>query len=620
MAKKKKEKKTARKDPAIDTTIVEQLACLEINRLILQPPFHLVSNVQWGDKGVSFDGDIEVYINKNIKKSNLIDKVPIQVKGTTIQKTILQKDKIKHPVAKEDIEVYYNHGRGVLYFVVTVNPMTYTKQAYYRILAPLELKALLSTLNTSEKDSTSIIFKKLKPGHLETLCKTFLEEVKKQPKHFIEESEKREFPQIKVNFVDVQEETFNLFEETGYMYGLSSDGIEFPLDAVKVEEFKIGNNEVVCMDGESVDIKHLVTGTEKGYKIVIEETLTLELDKKKKCGKFHLGKIKTLGSYLKCLLLIKYYIENNKFPFKYLQLPGAINEKNNLSEIEEEIESYKELINVCAQIGISENYIFHDEEDLPSLFNVIVDIFKNKQYNLLRTHQGKLENTKIMHVELSKYVKITLVYTEGEFINFYSEQALKTIGGLSPIVEVVNSQDNENDQPVALPDNWEDYYLKVSIHSSCKIEEMVKDANFNFEIVKLSFSDEHHDIHANDRTINFSLQYIDYYDKSHDEKYLEFALELNQRYLAKFQENDIAKVNIYLIKLKQGHELSGEEQNDIYDMQEKAEEQNEQKLRFACEVLLKNKVKANRIFNALDDKEKEEMLEFPIYRFYEDLK
>ncbi len=53
-------------------------------------------------------------------------------------------------------------------------------------------------------------------------------------------------------------------------------------------------------------------------------------------------------------------------------------------------------------------------------------------------------------------------------------------------------------------------------------------------------------IYKLDLTITSSLEYIDFYDKSHDESYLEFALDLNQRYLAKYPQDDIAKVNIYL--------------------------------------------------------------------------
>ncbi|NEW00676.1 hypothetical protein GYH73_002325 [Bacillus megaterium] len=147
---------------------------------------------------------------------------------------------------------------------------------------------------------------------------------------------------------------------------------------------------------------------------------------------------------------------------------------------------------------------------------------------------------------------------------------------------------------------------------------MVKDTNFDFEIVKLSFADEYHDIQA-DSTITSSLEYIDFYDKSYDESYLEFALDLNQRYLAKYPKDEIAKVNVYLIKLKQGHKLSEDEQSDLYNIQVRAEMNNEQTICFACEVLLKNKTKAKRIFATLPGEEKEEIMEFPIYRFYQNL-
>jgi len=322
---------------------------------------------------------------------------------------------------------------------------------------------------------------------------------------------------------------------------------------------------------------------------------------------------------MKCLQLINYYIQRNKFPFQSLQLSGGtLNLKGHREEIEEEIESYKELIDICTQIGVSEDYIFDDKEDLPSLFNAIINIFKNKQYSLLNIFKEKLEKTEIINIELSKYVKLALVYADGCFLNLYSEEALKIMDRPSSITDVASNHSQDNIEPVILPDNQGSYDHKVSMFASQKIEGMVKNTNFDFDIVKLSFADEHHDIQA-DLTITSSLEYIDFYDKTLDENYLELALDLNQRYLAKYSKDEIAKVNIYLIKLKQGHELSEDEQNDLYNIQARAEMNNEQTICFACEVLLKNKTKAKRIFATLPGEEKEEIMEFPIYRFYQNL-
>lgn len=495
------------------------------------------------------------------------------------------------------------------------NTTTGEQLTYYRILAPLEVKSLLSHLNSDEKKSIALDFEKSKNEDLEPLRHTFIEEVDKQQTRSTETSENKESTPYKVDLVNMQKEAFNLFEEMIHVYGIPDDGIRLPVKEAKSDEL----NEVVYMNSESTLVTYQIIETEKGFKIVIEDTLTLNFDRRKKSGLFHLQKVKSLGSYMKCLRLINYYIQRNKFPFQSLQLSGGtLNLKGHLQQIEEEIESYKELIDICTQIGISENYIFDDKEDFPSLFNAIIHIFKNKQYNLLNIRQEKLKKTEIINIGLSNYVKLSLVYADGCFLNLYSEEALKIMDRPSSITGVASNHSQDNIEPVILPDNQGSYGHKVSMFASQKIEEMVKDTNFNFDIIKLSFADEHHDIQA-DLTITSSLEYIDFYDKSYDESYLEFALDLNQRYLAKYPQDDIAKINIYLIKLKQGHKLSEDEQNDLYNIQARAEMNNEQTICFACEVLLKNKTKAKRIFVTLPGEEKEEIREFPIYRFYQNL-
>ncbi|CAK8583712.1 hypothetical protein [Priestia megaterium] len=348
---------------------------------------------------------------------------------------------------------------------------TVEQLAYYRILAPLKVRSLLSHLNSSEKKSISFDFKKMKNGDLDPLRHKFIEEVDKQQTGFTETSENKESTAYKVDFVNMQKEAFNLFEEIIHVYGILDDGIRLPVKEAKSDEL----NEVVYMNSESTLVTYQIIETEKGFKVVIEDTLTLNFDRRKKYGLFHLQKVKSLGSYMKCLRLINYYIQRNKFPFQSLQLSGGtLNLKGHLEEIEEEIESYKELIDICTQIGISEDYIFDDKEDLPSLFNAIINIFKNKQYSLLNIRQEKLKKTEIINIGLSNYVKLSLVYTDGCFLNLYSEEALKIMDRPSSITDVASNQSQDNIEPVILPDNQGSYDHKVSMFASQKIEGMVK--------------------------------------------------------------------------------------------------------------------------------------------------
>ncbi len=61
---------------------------------------------------------------------------------------------------------------------------------------------------------------------------------------------------------------------------------------LKSDELKIGKNEVVYMNSESTLVTYQIIETEKGFKVVIEDSLTLDFDRRKKSGLFHLQKSK----------------------------------------------------------------------------------------------------------------------------------------------------------------------------------------------------------------------------------------------------------------------------------------------------------------------------------------
>ncbi|MCI3987600.1 DUF4365 domain-containing protein, partial [Bacillus vallismortis] len=74
------------------------------------------------------------------------------------------------------------------YFVLTINPTTLKRKAYYRMLDPFDLKMLLVELDKNGKKSITLDFKKIDKGALEPLCNRFINIVKKQPQQYIEVS------------------------------------------------------------------------------------------------------------------------------------------------------------------------------------------------------------------------------------------------------------------------------------------------------------------------------------------------------------------------------------------------------------------------------------------------
>lgn len=600
----------------LDNTIIEHLACLEINKCILQPPFHLQSNVQWNDKGLSFDGDINIYTNK-IKKTDFIGTVPIQIKGTTKFKKIKKQQKIAHSISKEDLDVYYKNDNGVLFFAVTIHPETYVSQAYYKTLAPLDLKKLLDEIELTGQKSITVNFKKLEYGELENICKSFLNSLEKQSKRFIEDAKNIAFSQYKIEYGHVQNNVLvDLFEEQAYVYGVLND-VDFPIDIFQLQEMRKETDEIVTIGNETLRIKSVLKISKEIICLTIENSLTFEFSKKFVDGKLrlingkvHLSKLKTLGSYVKSLKLLKYLLTYNKIPLSSFEIDTTLNEKETFKDIDENIKIHEELIQICKQIGISEDYIFDEKENLFILFNKIINIFKNKQYDLINFTPPLDKNSMVFcNIELSDYVMVTLLFDGYTAIDFFSVKAIKTMGAFLPKDGHVIDYDDAN---------WREKIWKVSLYLNQSIENMERAANFKYEILELSFQDEHHDIDSLN-SIDTHLKYISYFDEYSDEKYLKIAQDLIQRYLLKNPKDIIQKINLYQINLRLGNELSDDEINDILTIQENAQNKNDKILDYACEVLLQNRLKSKRLYESLKKDEQDTIKMYPIYHLYKNL-
>ncbi|WP_226035416.1 hypothetical protein [Aquibacillus saliphilus] len=592
----------------MDTVIIEHLACLEINENILQPPFRLLSNVQMNDKGLAFDGSITLFLSE-IKKDKFAKNIPIQIKGTATNKKSAKRNKIKHSVSKSDIEVYYKDGNGVLYFVVTINPITYSRQAYYRILAPLDLKDLLIDLKYTGNKSITIPFRKLEKGLLEDICKQFLRIVEKQPKNFIEANSEREFTEYKLDYYKLKEESsFDLFEESAYMYGIES-GNEIPISKAKLHEIRTGLNDEVKIGNDVFRINYEIRETVDKRYLLIEESLVLEINKSTNKGKITLGKVKSLRSHIKALKIIKYLRDHNKIPIEKIGVFGSLDVKEDFSEVEQDIKQCEEIVSICDQIGISDDYKFDDNENISELFNGILKLFKEKQYQLLTNYDSKdFDNSLIQVIRLSEYVKVMVLFdkAKNEFIDFFSEKTLNTIAGLIP------KEENQQNVNAGVEQN----YWKVSIYSSQKIKVMEESANFKFDIVKKSFTEKYYEVNS-PYTISIALDYINYYDMENESKYIEFAEDLIHRYLEINPHETIALINKYQINVRKLNQLTEKEEDHVLDILEEAERKNNKNISFACEVLLGNRSKAKRIFYSIPVEEQDNLKRFPIYHLFD---
>lgn len=128
----------------IDTSQIENNAVLEIEYQ-LKNSLYLETHIWKGDKYPSWDGDIIIYESKG-KKSNILGRVPVQVKGT--QNGDIDKSEISFSVDMVDLKNYRNDG-GVVFFVVLEKDTC--NKIYYALFYPLFLSYII---NNYEKQKT----------------------------------------------------------------------------------------------------------------------------------------------------------------------------------------------------------------------------------------------------------------------------------------------------------------------------------------------------------------------------------------------------------------------------------------------------------------------------------
>lgn len=213
------------------------------------------------------------------------------------------------------------------------------------------------------------------------------------------------------------------------------------------------------------------------------------------------------------------------------------------------------------------------------------------------------------NIELSDYLMATLLFDGNTFIDFFSLEAIKKIGAFLPKDGHVIDYDDTNCRET----NW-----KVSLYVNQGIENMERSANFKYEILELSFQDEHHDIDSLN-SIDIYLKHINYFDATSNERYLRIAQDLIQRYLLKNPNDIIQRINLYQINNRLDNELSDDEIDDILTIQENAQNKKNKLLEYACEVLLQNRLKSKRLYESLKIDAQDTIKMYPIYHLYKNL-
>lgn len=239
---------------------IEKIAVDTISLTVSRSDF-LVPDFNSGDRGPSWDGDIEVYktAGANHTKNDLDIKIPIQVKGKISEN--LKKKTIHYPVQISDLRNYLQVG-GTVYFVVYINSSGDKTQIYYASLLPFELKKILEKYGSQATRQIQLTALPKKKDEMTDIFLCFARDMKRQKAAIscasvtIEDLAKDGIlNEISFGYTTVSrkhEMPFeHLFDHGAYIYAKLPYGIELPIDHFeKITCAKTKRSVPVTVDGK----------------------------------------------------------------------------------------------------------------------------------------------------------------------------------------------------------------------------------------------------------------------------------------------------------------------------------------------------------------------------------
>lgn len=532
------------------------------------------SGIATKDKGISYDGRIEVMNNASEKGNELIGSIDVQVKGTCVNK--INKGNSKFTIEITHLENYTKNPFGVLLFVVQIQKDTLEKKLFYRYLLPVDLQKIFMTLNVTKSTKSIIIYPidQNQKNMLKRKCLEFLKARNMQAGKRIVILDEREKP-LGVLVQDFREDKNDYLKDNVYIYVKLNNDEGF-IPAIMSKGGKIG---AVGIINEPIIIKGI-----KFYdyvkKIIEEDTILYQYGENviynTNARKFD---FKFQGS-------IDEIINDFKFALMIMEITGKKSKKL-FSILETKLNVIEEFQNNLKKINIILKNKFTPFKNIDYInMRYFNDIIKNdkeiiKKIDASRLYVIKLCNKNIV-LFLEKEEKRIRIY------NFFDNISLKFV------ITVKN-----NDEYISICP----YSLLID---TLNFEDIL---NFDKSSVSISVQNcENNDVNREYMNL-LALSFINSYDKTKEEEFYQLAEEILDRLLEWSPSENTYIINkMQLIRRKRI--FTNEEMDKIYRI--KNEESNNTELMYGISILLENKSDINYYYNKLDEKVKKEFSKYPI--------
>ncbi|MGG0664858.1 hypothetical protein ABE042_12175 [Viridibacillus arvi] len=575
-------------------TKLERLAVQAVENEALK--FNLIPNIPVGDKGISFDGDIEVMKDNGESKDSLLGKVPVQVKGNYVENFSIGKR--SYPLELAHYRNFYNQN-GALLFVIEINKKLETK-IFYRHLLPVDLRDLI--VKYGNQGTRSVELRPLSETNLYRICMLFLSESKKQAPILLENNpfKKEDFTSFRMTsltFNPVQEETSNIYEHDFIMYGTYGN-LSLPIGIARI----IGEIEqlevTVIVDGEGTKVNCELRRGPKQISILMEDSIEIKVQN---TSTFEVNfiRFKSIVTQLKLLPILKAIFTGKKVEFTELQASidgGKPKDKELIADIDDLYQLFVKLQNTFLILNIDESTEFIDEgerfiKNANSFISLVID------------HDVTQLNIEYQPELVAGFILIDFA---GIKFTFFLSPNTSIINGFSKDLITRNTcLVVEDESYPASP------YIKLSK------EGLALSQNLDLKIIKESFDliEPFANEHVFTFTNGFCLNCIGAYEISGNKEFLELANYIYAKYENGLNENSrlIIRINQLQVNYRLNKALTNSEENELIEL--KMSSSNEEVL-FCTSVLLSSRTEAQFFFNKLNSEIQTYYKNLPIYNLY----
>ncbi|MCA1047793.1 DUF4365 domain-containing protein [Bacillus toyonensis] len=585
---------------------LERIAVEAINVYANKPDALLRANIPVGDKGISFDGDIEVFKDHSESVGSLIGKVPVQVKGTEVKEFT---DGIRtFSIGLDHYQNYYT-SQGVLFFVVEIKRNGDSK-IFYKQLLPTEINEVLKKYGEEQgQKQRRIELRSLSETDLTSVCSKFLAESKKQSIILIEKSpfsreDYHSFELTSLTYNPMREPTRNIFEHDFTMYGIHGE-LSVPLNQGRINAISLEIEEKITIDGCIYELQIKVTEELKKFILLIEDSLEISIEKVGKNFNFKIIKLCSLASQLKVLPLLLNMFSGKTISLEELGLDFEIGKITNRSKIHKAImdlhTTFLTLKEIYEKLEINEETEFGDEGKNVNQFVDQINAF-NKMIL-----EGDISNFKIENPNEAKFV----VFSIGDIkiILFYNPTSI-------PKLTNAFSEQIVNGQTHVVIDNSISYYTPYILLNASGL---AYGENVKIEVIKESFNriNPYENPELANLTNHFCLLCITAFDLTENIEWLHLADYLFSKFTGENLTEEIVFINRLQIKIRIEGVISKEDFKQLYTIKKQNAENIE--MQFCTSVLLGSAYESKIIFEEFENEDQERYRDFPIYKLYEHL-